>query len=67
MAQAEALELLDELLAHSIQEKYQYRHQWRIGDLVMWDNRCTMHCRAPFPAAERRLMKRTQGTGRVSF
>ena len=43
MAQAEALELLDELLAHSIQEKYQYRHQWRIGDLVMWDNRLLLH------------------------
>jgi len=43
MAQAEALTLLDELLAHSIQEKYQYRHRWRLGDLVMWDNRLLLH------------------------
>ena len=43
MAEAEALALLDDLLAHAIQEKYQYRHQWRVGDLVMWDNRCLLH------------------------
>jgi taurine dioxygenase len=39
----EALELLDELLAHATQEKYQYRHKWRKGDLVLWDNRCLLH------------------------
>jgi taurine dioxygenase len=43
MAEAEALALLDDLLAHAIQEKYQYRHEWRVGDLVMWDNRCLLH------------------------
>lgn len=37
------LPLLDELLEHATQEKYQYRHQWQVGDLVMWDNRCLMH------------------------
>ena len=43
MDHREALPLLDELLAHSTQEAFQYRHQWRRGDLVMWDNRCLMH------------------------
>ena len=43
MAESEALDLLDGLLAHSIQEKYQYRHRWRVGDLVMWDNRRLLH------------------------
>ena len=43
MAEEEALALLAELLEHSTQPKYQYRHQWRPGDLVMWDNRSLLH------------------------
>ena len=43
MAEADTLNLLDELLSHATQEKYQYRHKWRLGDLVMWDNRCLLH------------------------
>jgi taurine dioxygenase len=43
MDDAEGLPLLDELLAHATQEKYQYRHRWQPGDLVMWDNRCLLH------------------------
>ena len=39
----EALSLLDELLAHATQPQYEYRHQWRPGDMVMWDNRCLLH------------------------
>jgi taurine dioxygenase len=37
------LPLLDELLAHAVQEKYQYRHHWQPGDVVMWDNRSLLH------------------------
>ena len=40
-AQAEAL--LAELVAHATQRQFVYTHRWRVGDLVMWDNRCTMH------------------------
>jgi alpha-ketoglutarate-dependent taurine dioxygenase len=36
--------LLAELLAHATQERFVYRHRWRPGDLVMWDNRCLVHC-----------------------
>lgn len=43
MAEADALTLLDELLEHARQPQYEYRHQWRPGDLVMWDNRCLLH------------------------
>jgi taurine dioxygenase len=43
MDNAEALPLLDELLAHATQDKYQYYHKWRVGDLAMWDNRCLLH------------------------
>lgn len=43
MPEGEALGLLDALLAHATQEKYQYRHRWQPGDLVLWDNRCLLH------------------------
>ena len=39
----EALPLLEELLAHATQPRFEYRHKWRPGDLVMWDNRCMLH------------------------
>jgi taurine dioxygenase len=39
----EALPLLAELLEHATTERFQYRHRWRPGDLVMWDNRCLLH------------------------
>jgi len=43
MPEAEALVLLADLLGHATQPKYQYRHQWRPGDLVMWDNRSLLY------------------------
>jgi taurine dioxygenase len=43
MDEAEALQLLDELLSFATQERFEYRHQWRKGDMVMWDNRCLLH------------------------
>ena len=39
----EALPLLADLLAHATQERFQYRHHWQPGDLVIWDNRCLLH------------------------
>jgi taurine dioxygenase len=52
--------LLDALFAHMTQLRFVWTHEWRLGDVVMWDNRPTMHRREPFPASERRLLKRTQ-------
>ena len=43
MDNSEALPLLDELLKHATQDKYQYRHKWRLGDFTIWDNRCLLH------------------------
>ncbi len=43
LSHAEALPLLDTLLEHAIQPAHQYRHSWRKGDLVLWDNRCLLH------------------------
>jgi alpha-ketoglutarate-dependent 2,4-dichlorophenoxyacetate dioxygenase len=44
----EALKLLDELYAFATQRKYVYSHKWRPGDMVIWDNRCTMHSATSF-------------------
>jgi taurine dioxygenase len=43
MEDSGALPLLEELLAHSTQLKFEYRHKWKSGDVVIWDNRCLMH------------------------
>ena len=43
MSDAEGLALIDELIAHATQRQFVYTHRWRPNELVMWDNRCTMH------------------------
>ncbi len=65
---AESDALLDELIAHATQPRYQYRHVWRQGDIVIWDNRCTMHkANADYPEGERRLMHRVIVAGTEPF
>jgi alpha-ketoglutarate-dependent 2,4-dichlorophenoxyacetate dioxygenase len=57
---AESDALIDELVAFATQERFVYRHVWRPGDLVVWDNRCTMHRATPFDdLAYPRDMRRT--------
>ena len=46
--------LLRELIEHATQPQFVYRHQWRVGDLVIWDNRCTMHRATPFEDTKNR-------------
>jgi alpha-ketoglutarate-dependent 2,4-dichlorophenoxyacetate dioxygenase len=48
MAEAEGKALIDQLLAHASQRQFVYPHRWRVGDLVMWDDRCTMHRGRPY-------------------
>lgn len=55
--------LLDALWAGMDEPAIGYRHRWRVGDLVLWDNRCTMHRRDAFDPASRRVMHRTQVKG----
>jgi taurine dioxygenase len=43
LAEEEALAFLAELIEHATQPKYEYRYQWRPGDLVIWDNRSLLH------------------------
>ncbi|MGE0424527.1 MAG: TauD/TfdA dioxygenase family protein [Reyranellaceae bacterium] len=59
----EALIFLRDLIEHATQREFVYTHKWRLGDLVMWDNRQTMHRARPFPAHEPRDMRRTTLAG----
>jgi taurine dioxygenase len=43
MPNPEGLELMDELIEFATQDEFIFRHKWRVGDVLMWDNRCTLH------------------------
>jgi taurine dioxygenase len=62
---AESESLLDELWTYATREELAWHNEWRVGDLVMWDNRCTMHRRDPFDVSSRRVMHRTQIKGQM--
>jgi alpha-ketoglutarate-dependent 2,4-dichlorophenoxyacetate dioxygenase len=55
----EARVLLMDLMEHATQREFVYTHRWRVGDLVMWDNRCTMHRAREYDEAQVRDMHRT--------
>ena len=60
MAKEEACKLIEELAEHSTQDRFVYYHAWRVGDLLMWDERATMHRGAgDYRPDERRVMLRT--------
>jgi alpha-ketoglutarate-dependent 2,4-dichlorophenoxyacetate dioxygenase len=59
MEAAAGKKLIDELMAFATAPGTSYLHQWQKGDVVMWDNRATMHRGRPWPAHEARLMVRT--------
>lgn len=59
----EARLLLRDLTEHATQRQFVYAHEWRAGDVVMWDNRQTMHRGRPYPAEERRDVRRTTLAG----
>jgi taurine dioxygenase len=65
MAQAEAEPLLNAVFDHAEKREFVYEHVWRVGDLMLWDNRNSSHARTDFPSTERRLMLRTTVKGAV--
>ena len=68
MPDGEALDLITELDAHCIKPEFLYRHSWRVGDLVMWDNATAMHLAVcDYALPERRLMHRTTVIGSEPF
>jgi taurine dioxygenase len=58
LPEAESRALLDELCDHAESQRFVYAHQWTPGDILIWDNRCTIHARTDFDGRQRRLMKR---------
>jgi len=64
LPRSESDALLDELWNFIDTPQFIYAHHWRVGDLVVWDNRSTMHRRDPFDNASRRVMHRTQIKGK---
>ncbi len=65
MEQGESERLLAAVFDHSENKEWVYEHIWRPHDLLLWDNRCSMHARTDFPEGERRLMLRTTIEGNV--
>jgi len=63
----ESERLLDEVWAHATRPAYTWHHQWRVGDVIIWDNRCVLHRRDGFDPAARRLMYRTYVKGTRPF
>ena len=63
MEVAEAKKLIDDLTSFAAQERFVYSHRWEPHDVVMWDNRCTMHAVTPHDPTERRVMHRTTIVG----
>jgi len=59
MPKAEGRALIDELIAHATQRQFVYTHRWRLHDLVMWDDRCTMHRARDYDMSFPRDMHRT--------
>jgi taurine dioxygenase len=65
MPPAESEPLLNAVFNHAEKREFVYEHVWRVGDLLLWDNRCSSHARTDFPTTERRLMLRTTVKGTV--
>jgi len=65
MTPAESRPLLDYLYQHCTQPDNIYRHMWRVGDVVMWDNRCTMHYAVHDYGEQERLLHRVTLAGEV--
>ena len=64
MDPAEAFKLIDQLYAHATQSRYEYRHQWKAGDMVIWDNRSVMHqANADYDPSQYRFLYRVMLQG----
>lgn len=63
MSDSGSIEFIKKLAEFSGQDRFVYRHKWETDDIVMWDNRCTMHLVTPHDPNERRVMHRTTIAG----
>lgn len=58
MERAESDEILEQLFSLAEAPEFYYEHEWRVGDILLWDNRCSMHARTYFPEDQSRLLRR---------
>ena len=66
MDDRDALALINDLMRHATQKRYEYRHQWRRGDWLLWDNRSVMHqANSDYDMKERRYLYRLMLKGEV--
>lgn len=65
LPKAESDALLERLFKHMERPEFVYAHKWRVGDLLIWDNRSTIHARTDFSPSERRLLRRFATQGEV--
>jgi taurine dioxygenase len=63
LSDAEGRQLIADLTDFAAQERYLYKHRWEPDDVLMWDNRCTIHAVTPHDPTERRVMHRTTIVG----
>jgi alpha-ketoglutarate-dependent 2,4-dichlorophenoxyacetate dioxygenase len=59
MPTPEARMMIHDLMEHATQRQFVYTHHWRVGDLVMWDNRCMMHRARDYDTTQKRDLHRT--------
>ena len=65
MADERAHQLLEDLMSHTCRKPRVLTHQWQVGDLVMWDNRCVLHRARPWPVSQARVMHHTRVNGEI--
>jgi len=65
LAPGEGQKLIGELETFATQPRFRYSHRWRRGDLIIWDNRCTMHRMPPLGPGQERILHRVQVKGEI--
>lgn len=65
LSEQESEALLDQLWAHATQPQFTWTQIWALGDVILWDNRCTLHHRTEFDPTSRRILRRTATLGEV--
>ena len=63
----ESNDILNLLFDHAEQAEFTYAHKWTVGDIIIWDNRCTLHARSDFDSSERRKLRRITVLGEKPF
>ena len=67
MPRAQSDELLTRVFTHQEQAQFQYEHRWQVGDVLIWDNRCTLHARRDFDDGHLRKLRRVTVKGEKPF